>query len=115
MTQLYKRYSLEEYINKNVKLVPISGKPLDAETFVRQLVLKNEDTLDTISATDLFRFAHILNTKYNICSDVKFNEYMKNISTLADDIVEDLYFDQKRKILSILVEEVLDNNESNST
>lgn len=106
------------------KFVPITGKPITHEEFTTQMLLENQG--GSLNSQQLLGFACGLQQKYNICTggpDVierHMQNFMDNLGTLqksgvGEYTMMELDLSRKRKILTILVDKVLSNNESGST
>jgi hypothetical protein len=105
------------------KFTPITGKPLSQEDFVTNMLKENNDVLN---AQQILSFACGLQKKYSICRgspdniETKMQNFMENLGTLQQSGVDEytrmeLDLSRKRKILTILVDKVLSNNESGTT
>ena len=103
---------------KGGKFIPITGRPLDHETFISDMIVKNEDDL---TAYQTLVFAAAIQKKYNICNgppdiiEQKTENYFEHIETIDDKLRLELDLSRKRNLLTILVPKVLSNNEQGST
>jgi hypothetical protein len=106
------------------KFVPITGKPMTHEEFTTILLLENENS--GLSPQQILGFACGLQKKYNVCIggpdiiETQMQNFMDNLGTLQQSGIDEytrmeLDLSRKRKILTILVDKVLSNNESGST
>lgn len=106
------------------KFVPITGKPMTQEEFTTILLLENENS--GLDPQQILGFACGLQKEYNVCiggPDIIENQmqnFMDNLATLQQSGIDEytrmeLDLSRKRKILTILVDKVLSNNESGST
>jgi hypothetical protein len=93
--------------------VPITGKPLNHEAFLTQFLVLNKDE----EAFNILQKASELQLKYKICDadpDVfknKMDNAVRNMKPLDEYTRIELDLSRKRKILTILVPNLLDNNE----
>ena len=105
-------------IEKGVKFIPITGRPLHHETFISDMIVKNKDDL---TAYQTLVFAAAIQKKYNICDgppdiiEEKTENYHEHIETIGDKLRLELDLSRKRNLLTILVQKVLSNNEQGST
>tara|TARA_B100000925_G_C21973614_1_gene459034 strand:+ start:670 stop:984 length:315 start_codon:yes stop_codon:yes gene_type:complete len=100
--------------------VPITGKPLHHLDFIYQLQASTDKT-----GMDIVKLGHTIQKKYELCvggPNVVENyekQFIKNASSFVvnglTNIMEELDLSHNRKIASILVDKLLDNNESAST
>ena len=106
------------------KFVPITGKPMSHEEFTTKLMIENEAS--GLNPQQILAFACGLQQKYDVCSggreviEKHMQNFMDNLGTLQKSGVDEhtrmeLDLSRKRKILTILVDKVLSNNESGST
>lgn len=105
-------------IERGGKFIPITGEPLHHETFISNMIIKNNNVL---TAYQTLLFAAAIQRKYNICDgppDIiqhKMENYFEHIQTLDQGIREELDLSRKRNLLSILVSKVSSNNEQGSS
>ena len=103
---------------KGGKFIPITGRAINHETFISDMIVKNKDDL---TAYQTLVFAAAIQKKYNICNgppdiiEEKTENYFEHIETLDKKVREELDLSRKRNLLTILVPKVLSNNEQGST
>lgn len=106
------------------KFAPITGKPMTHEEFTTILLQENEGS--GLSPQQILGFACGLQKEYNVCIggpdiiETQMQNFMDNLGTLQQSGVDEytrmeLDLSRKRKILTILVDKVLSNNEFGST
>ena len=106
------------------KFVPITGKPMTHEEFTTQMLLENQG--GSLNSQQILAFACGVQQKYNICIggrnviENQMQNFMDNLGMLQKSGVDEhtrmeLDLSRKRKIITILVDKVLSNNESGST
>jgi hypothetical protein len=106
------------------KYIPITGKPMTHEEFTTLMLLGNQTS--GMNPQQILGFACGLQKKYNVCIggpdiiETQMENFMDNLGTLQKSGVDEhtrmeLDLSRKRKILTILVDKVLSNNESRST
>lgn len=100
--------------------VPITGKPLHHLEFIYQLQAETNKT-----GSEVVKLGHTIQKKYEVCVggpnvvQTYEKQFIKNASSFVvnglADMMEELDLSHNRKIASILVDKLLDNNESAST